>query len=159
MTSMLPGFAQQNLKFGHVNTEEIFMALPELQGIQTQIEEEYKKQESNLTLMQEELKGKQESYMATAKTMTAEERGNVEKELVEMNQRIQNFYTLAQQQLQAKEQELKAPLLLKVQNAIQEVGGEQGFIYIFEAASGLPVYHSDKSIDVGPMVKAKLGIN
>ncbi|MBN2165509.1 MAG: OmpH family outer membrane protein [Marinilabiliaceae bacterium] len=150
--------AQSTFKFGHINSEEIFTAMPELQEVKKVLDEEYGKHEGNLTTMQEELKKGQEAYIAEAKNMTPEQRATKEKELIEMNQRIQNFYQLAQQQLQEKEQELKAPLIQKLQNAIQQVGNENGFLYIFDSNSGLPVYHSEKSVDVAPLVKAKLGI-
>jgi outer membrane protein len=150
--------AQQGIKFGHINTEEVFMAMPELKQIQAQLEAEIKKQEDNLTIMNEDLKKKQEEYQSIASTLSETELSAKQTELMEMNQRLQNFYTLAQQMLQAKEQELKAPLLQKIQNAIEAVGNENGFLYIFEVGSGLPVYHSDKSVDVAPLVKAKLGI-
>lgn len=154
----IPVFAQQPLKFGHVNTEELFAALPELDNVEKLMEVEYKKQESQLTTLQEAMKAKQEEYMKLVKTMSAEERAQREDELTQMNQRVQNFYTLAQQLLQSKEQELKAPLLRKVETAIQEVGEENGFLYIFEVTSGVPVFRSAKSVDVNPLVKAKLGI-
>lgn len=151
--------AQTTFKFGHINTEEVFSAMPELAAVQEQLDSEYSKHEANLTTMQEELKKEQEEYINGAESMSEEEKSEKEKGLIEMNQRIQNFYQLAQQQLQAKEQELKAPILQKLENAIQEVGNENGFLYIFESNSGVPVYHSEKSIDVAPLVKAKLGIN
>ena len=93
-----------------------------------------------------------------AKDLAPEVRAEREAELQQFNQRIQNFYTLAQQQLQAKQQELQAPLVKKVEAAIIAVGEENGFMYIFEKDAGLAVYLSAKSIDATPMVKAKLGI-
>ena len=158
LTGFFPLLAQQGLKFGHIDTNEIFSALPELQEVQKQLDAEYEKHETSLTTMQEELKAKQQEYINAAKTLTPSERSAKEKELVEMNQRIQNFYSLAQQQIQAKELELKSPLIEKIQKAINEVGQEQGFIYIFDSTSGVPVYHSEKSVDIAPLVKAKLGI-
>ena len=158
IAGLIPLMAQQGLKFGHVDTDEIFSALPELQEVQKQLDAEYEKHETSLTTMQEELKAKQQDYMKVAKTLTPTERSAKEKELVDMNKRVQNYYTLAQQQLQAKEQELKAPLMEKVENAIKAVGEEQGFIYIFDSTSGVPVYHSEKSVDIAPLVKTKLGI-
>jgi outer membrane protein len=151
-------YAQQPMKFGNVNTQEILSSMPELKQVQTQLEEEYKQKENQLTTLQEDLKTKQEAYMQVAESMTPEARASKEQELQQMGQKVQNFYMLAQQQLKAKEQELKAPLIQKVQVAIQEVGDENGFLYIFEITSGMPVYHSDKTIDVTPMVKKKLGI-
>jgi outer membrane protein len=155
---LIPVMAQQGLKFGHVDTEEIFAALPEMTLVEKTMEEEYKKQENQLTALQEQLRLKQEDYLKVAKNLAPDVRAQREQELQDFNQRVQNFYTLAQQQLQAKQQELQAPLVRKVETAIQEVGDENGFIYIFEKDAGVAVYLSDKSIDVAPLVKAKLGI-
>jgi len=150
-------FAQQ-LKFGNVNTQEILMSMPELKEVQTKLESEFKQKENMLTTMQEDLKKQQDEYMKIAESMTPEARATKEQELQSMGQKVQNFYMLAQQQLQAKEQELKTPLLQKVKVAIQEVGDENGFIYIFEVTSGLTLFHSHETVDVTPLVKAKLGI-
>ncbi len=151
-------FAQQPIKFGNVNTQEILSAMPELKEVQTQLENEYKQKENQLTTLQEDLKSQQDAYMKVAETMTPEARASKEKELQDMGQKVQNFFMLAQQQLKAKEQELRMPLLQKVQAAIQEVGDENGFLYIFEVNSGVPLYHSAKTVDVTPLVKTKLGI-
>jgi outer membrane protein len=104
------------------------------------------------------LKNKQQAYQAEAQTLSAEERTAKETELMELNQKVQNYYMLSQQQIQAKQNELQAPIVQKLKAAIQEVGDEEGFLYIFEMTSRVPVFASDKSIDVGPLVKAKLGI-
>jgi outer membrane protein len=152
------GYGQQPMKFGHVNTQEIINSLPELNVIQTQIESEYKQKENQLTTMQEDLKNQQEAYMKVAQSMSSQARADKESELQAMGQKVQNYFMLAQQQLQAKEQELKMPLLQKVQTAIQEVGDENGFLYIFEVAGGMPIYRSEQSTDVTPLVKAKMGI-
>lgn len=155
---LTPVFGQQGLKFGHINSEEVFKVMPEVAAVEKQLDEEYKKQETQLTALQEQLKVKQDEYAKIASTLTQEQAQEKETELAEYNQRIQTFYKLAQQQLQAKQQELQTPLIKKIQTAIQEVGDENGFVYIFEEKAGLAVFHSAKSVDVAPLVKAKLGI-
>ena len=158
---LLTGFAataQQPMKFGHINTTEVLQAMPELKQIESQIESVYKEKENQLMVMQEDLKNKQTSYQQTAQTLSDSERMAKEQEIMELNQKVQNYYLLSQQQIQAKQQELQTPVVKKVQAAIQEVGDENGFLYIFELSSRVPVYNSAKSIDVAPLVKAKLGI-
>ncbi|MCU4177543.1 OmpH family outer membrane protein [Carboxylicivirga sp. N1Y90] len=149
---------QQPMKFGHINSTEILSVMPELKQVEATLEAEYKEKEGQLMVMQEELQAKQTEYQQTASAMTPQERAQKEQELGEMGQKVQNYYMLAQQQIQAKENELKAPIMQKLQAAIQEVGAEGGFLYIFELATRVPIYNSEKSIDVAPMVKAKLGI-
>ncbi|MFV0397737.1 MAG: OmpH family outer membrane protein, partial [Bacteroidales bacterium] len=56
-------------------------------------------------------------------------------------------------------QELQAPIAEKMRKAIQEVGEENGLIYIYDASNPAFLYISSKSIDVMSMVKKKLGIN
>jgi len=151
-------FAQQPMKFGHINSGEILQLMPELKQIETQMEAEYTEKEAQLTVMQEDLQGKQQAYQQTAQNLTAAERTAKEQEIMELNQKVQNYYMLSQQQMKAKQNELQAPIIQKLKAAIQEVGDEEGFLYIFELSSRVPVYNSEKSIDIAPMVKTKLGI-
>ncbi len=151
-------YGQQPMKFGHINTQEVLTSLPELKAIQTQMDTEYKQKEDQLATMQADMKTQQDEYVKVAETMAPAARAEKEKSLQEMGKKVQNYYMLAQQQLKAREQELKMPLIKRVQAAIQEVGDENGFLYIFETASNMPVYHSAQSIDVAPLVKTKLGI-
>ncbi|MBS2097140.1 OmpH family outer membrane protein [Carboxylicivirga linearis] len=150
--------AQQPMKFGHLNSNELMAAMPELQAMQTQMESEFKVKEDQLAVMQEELQGKQQEYQQNASALTPPERQQKEQELAEMSQKVQNYYMLAQQQMQAKQQEMTAPIVQKLKAAIEEVGDEEGFLYIFDLSSKVPVFNSEKSIDVTALVKAKLGI-
>ncbi|WP_289053650.1 OmpH family outer membrane protein [Carboxylicivirga marina] len=150
--------AQQPMKFGHINSTEILQAMPELKSVETQMEAEFNEKEAQFTTMQEDLQAKQQAYQQEAAGLSATDRAAREQELMEMNQKVQNYYMLSQQQIQAKQNELQAPIIQKLKAAIQEVGDEEGFLYIFEMTSRVPVFASDKSIDVAPLVKAKLGI-
>lgn len=151
-------FAQQPMKFGHINSAEVMAVMPELKLVETTLETEFKEKESQLAVMQEDLQRKQQEYQQTASALTPQERAAKEQEMAEMGQKVQNYYLLAQQQMKAKEQELKMPIIQKLKTAIQEVGDEGGFLYIFDLTSRVPVFNSEKSIDVAPLVKAKLGI-
>lgn len=151
-------WAQQPMKFGHINSAGILQAMPELKAIETQMETEFKEKEAQLTTMQEDLAAKQQAYQQEAPSMDAATRTAKEQEMMELNQKVQNYYVLSQQQMQAKQNELQAPVIAKLKSAIQEVGDEEGFLYIFEMSSRVPVFASDKSVDVAPLVKAKLGI-
>lgn len=73
-----------------------------------------------------------------------------------MYQRILTFRQTAMQDLQKKHQELITPITQKVLQAVQQVGANNGFIYIFEADGVLA--HGEQSVDVTPLVKKQLGI-
>ena len=148
-------FAQE-LKFGHVNIQKLVAELPEKVAADQKLQNEAQKLEQNLKVMNEELDAKYTDYMEKRDTFPELIRATKEKEIQEISQRLQNFQQLAQQNLQQQEQQLLQPIIEKVQKAIDEVGVENGFIYIFDVSSRVVVYHSDKSVDVETLVIAKL---
>ena len=146
----------QELKFGHVNVQELIMELPDKKDADTKLQAEAQILQDRLKVMSEEHEKKYRDYIAQRETMPELIRTTMEKEIQDIEQRLQNYQLMAQQTLQKKEQELYQPILEKVQRAIDAVGQEQGLIYIFDISSQVVLYHSEKSLDCGPIVKAKL---
>ena len=61
--------------------------------------------------------------------------------------------------MQNKQQEVLAPIQMKANEAVQKVGRNNGFIYIFDISTGtLPYFDETKSIDVADMLKKALNI-
>jgi outer membrane protein len=78
---------------------------------------------------------------------------------MDLNRRIQEFQTNAQQQLQDLQLQLFNPIYTKVDNIITEIGKENGFIYVFDISKGSLLYFdASRSTDIMPLAKAKLGI-
>jgi outer membrane protein len=52
------------------------------------------------------------------------------------------------------------PIIDKAKKAVEDVGKEKGLIYVFDVSGelGTILYHSNESVDVLPLAKAKLGI-
>jgi|SRR5690554_2943370 len=146
----------QELKFGHVNVQELIMELPDKKDADTKLQAEAQILQDRLKVMSEEHEKKYRDYIAQRETMPELIRTTMEKEIQDIEQRLQNYQLMAQQTLQKKEQELYQPILEKVQRAIDAVGQEQGLIYIFDISSQVVLYYSEKSLDCGPLVKAKL---
>lgn len=146
----------QELKFGHVNVQELIMELPDKKDADTKLQAEAQILQDRLKVMSEEHEKKYRDYIAQRETMPELIRTTMEKEIQDIEQRLQNYQLMAQQTLQKKEQEIYQPILEKVQRAIDAVGQEQGLIYIFDISSQVVLYHSEKSLDCGPLVKAKL---
>jgi outer membrane protein len=108
--------------------------------------------------MREELQKLEDNYTRNLATLTAQQRQEKETEYTEMAEKVQNFYINAQQTLQQRQQELQMPVLEKLLKAVENVGEEEGFLYIFQINSEreLTLYRSSKSIDVTPLVKKKI---
>jgi outer membrane protein len=51
------------------------------------------------------------------------------------------------------------PIVEKAEKAVQTVGRENGYIYVFDVSKGSVIYvDTTKSTDITPLVKAKLGM-
>jgi len=152
--------AAQTFKFGHINSDELIQALPEFDSANVKLEKFRKDLINALELMQVELNNKSDAYSKESKNLTDIVKQTKEQELVDMNRRIQEFQTNAQQQLQEKQAELFQPIMAKVDKTIKDIGKENGFVYIFSIGQGssLLFFDETKSTNVMPLAKAKLNL-
>ena len=154
----LPMFAMAQDKLAHVNSQEVMMAMPELAEIHRTLDALQSEWESVLMSMQEELFSKFREFQERQATMPESIREVRQSELSELEQRIVTFRQQAGNDLQQKQQELVSPVIERVRRAIEQVGTENNFLYIFDLAVESVVFHSPTAIDATPLVKTKLGI-
>lgn len=152
------GNAQQKLKFGHLNSNDLLEAMPDKAAAQKTLQDFSKQLEDQLLAMQEELEKKYNDYLSKKDSMTDLIKKSKEEELMTLQQRIQTFQTNAQQELQKKEQELLKPIIDKAKKAIEDVCKENGYTYVFDTGTGALLYYPKDSDDILPLVKKKLGI-
>jgi outer membrane protein len=149
----------QSFKFGHVNSDELIQALPEFDSANVRLEKFRKELINYLELMSVELNNKNEAYNKDSKNLTDLVRKTKETELVDLQRKIQEFQTNAQQQMQDKQVEFFKPVYERVDKAVKDVGKENGFLYIFDIAKGALLYFDEtKSTNVMPLCRAKLGL-
>ena len=157
MVMMLAPMAAFAQKFGHVNTQEIMQAMPEVTKARTDIEALAKQYEADLKQMQDEIQKKAEAYEKEQATLPANIKQRRETELMEMQQKLQQSYQDNQQALAKEQQEKMQPIQTKIMDAIKAVGQAGGYVYIMEMGSQLYI-SSTLSTDVTKEVKAKLGL-
>jgi len=156
---MASAMQAQNMKFGHINSDELIRALPEFDTANANLEKFRKDLVNALELMSVELNNKSDAFNKESKNYTEIVRQTKEQELIDMNRRIQEFQANAQEQLQNKQVELFQPIYTKVDKAIKDVGKENGFLYVFDVAKGSLLYFDEtKSTNVLALAKTKLGI-
>jgi outer membrane protein len=149
----------QNMKFGHINSDELIRALPEFDTANANLEKFRQELVNALELMTVELNNKSDAFTKESKNLSELVRQNKEQELIDMNRRIQEFQANAQEQLQNKQIELFQPIYTKVDKAIKDVGKENGFLYVFDVAKGSLLYFDEtKSTNVLALAKSKLGL-
>ena len=146
----------QTLKFAHIDSQALISAMPETAAAQKTLEEQAKGLEDQLATMQKEFQTKLGEYTQSVESLTDLVRQAKEEDLQNLQQRIQSFNSTASQKLQQKQGELMEPIFDKANNTIEAVAKEQGVIYVFD--SNAVLYKSNASIDLLPLVKAKLGI-
>ncbi|MCF8373272.1 MAG: OmpH family outer membrane protein [Bacteroidales bacterium] len=151
-------FAQAKLKFGHIDSNELIASMPERDGAQKQLQAYANELEKQLTTMQQELESKYSTYLQQEGTLNDVVKEAKQTELQDLQARIQKFQQNAQEKYQKKEGELLQPIIDRANDAIQVVGKENAFTYIFDVGVGAVVYFSPDSEDILPLVKAKLGI-
>ena len=152
------GMAQSTPKFGYIDSNEILAIMPETDSLEREIKSYAAYLEEQLAQMASEFQTKATDYQNNLATMSDLIRQTKEKELNDLNGRIQAFQQSADQDLAAKQAELFNPLIERVKNAITEVARENNYTYIFDAGTGALVFYENGD-NVLPLVKAKLGIN
>jgi len=149
----------QNLKFGHINRNELIQAMPEFDSARVALEKLNTELQNAAELLQVELNNKYEVYLKDGKNMTDLVRQTKEQELQDYQRRLTEFQTNAQNQMQEKQVSLFTPVTDKADKAIKEVGKANGFIYVFDLSQPQIIYFDDtKSTDIMTLAKAKLGL-
>ena len=151
----------QEVKIAFVNTQEVFMAMPEVSDMEKKmadLQESYKKE---LAQMEEEYKKKYSDFIAQQDSLTENIKIRRMQEVQDMQQRMDNLVQVAQQdvakQQHAKQQQdLVKPIQEKIQTAIKAVGDEKGYTYILTPE--ILLYTGSAAVDATSFVKAKLGL-
>ena len=151
-------FGQANLKFGHIDSNELVAAMPEREKAKSDLQAYANQLEDQLSEMQKELETKYNAYLQQEGTLNDVVKETKQKDLQDLQSRIQEFQVNAQEMYKKKEADLLQPIYDRANDAIQQVGKENGFTYIFDVGVGAVVYFSPDSQDILPLVKAKLGI-
>ena len=132
------------------------MLMPELKDVQVRMDSLNKQYENMLMQMQEEYQKKLQDYQQKQNTLPDAMRQIQEEELYSMQQRLQTTYQAAQQDIEQKRGEYLKPVNERMAKAIQDVGAENKYTYIFDSAA--TVYIAPEADNVMPLVKTKLGI-
>lgn len=148
----------QNYKFAHVNTQELLQAMPQSDSARAKFQKEQRAIQQQLEEMQVELNRKYQNFQEKMDSMSNLVKKTKETELMDMQKRVQEFQQQAQQDLQRIEEELLQPIYDMMNKAIEKVGKEQGYTYVFDTSIGSVIYHSDQSEDIMPLVKKELGL-
>lgn len=150
-------FAQ---KYGHLNAGNLLEQMPDVAKADSEMET-YQKQ--MIAKGEEMAKAFQEKYAKLAQEIqqglhSPVQQQQLEAELQKEQQSIIAYEQEVRTKVAAKREELLAPILDKVNTAIQNVGKEQGYSMIFDSSIPNVLLFVEESDDVTAQVKAKLGL-
>ena len=144
-------FAQ---KLAYVDFNEIVMLMPEMDEARATLEENSKTNEEILMSMYEEYQTKMQQYEQKAATWTQSVREIKEKEILEIQSRLEQTQQSLQQELQ---QQLQAPIVEKATTVVNELAKALGVAAVFEKASFLYIDEA-QMVDLTPEARKALNI-
>jgi outer membrane protein len=150
--------AQSNLKFGHINLQELISVMPGRDSAEMKFNAFYQELIEQSEELEVEYNNKLQTFNQKQATFSDAIREMRQKELIDLERRIQEFQANAPKNIQTVQGQLMQPLIEKANETIKKVAKQQGFLYVFDVSSGGVVYFSEASVDVLPFVKKELGI-
>ncbi len=148
-------FAQQ--KFAHVNFNELVTLCPEADEARATVTASQQEAQETYQAMVDEFNTKYQQYQSKGATMSAAVRESKEKELTEIQARIQEFGQSVDMELQQQQQALMAPIYEKANKVVQDLAKQGGYVYVFDVSSLLYV-DDTQSTDLTPAARTALNI-
>ena len=147
----------QTTKVGHISTVEVITRMPEYDSAMKIMQDYGKELEDNIMAMQTEYQNKALEYQNNQSQWSDLIKQTKQRELQDMEVRLQEFAQQSQEDYTRKQQEVISPITDKVTKAIETVAQEGKFAYILDSSNGT-VFIGPDAIDVMPLVSAKLGL-
>lgn len=147
--------AQQ--KFGHVDSESLFYAMPEVKAIQTQLQAKSKEYENQLNILYTQYENIIKDIETNGPSYMQAVLEQKYKDAYALEERIMALEQKAQEDLVNLETKLLQPVEQKAYTAIQTVAKANGYDYVIDSSLGVFLVLPD-SDDLTNLVKSSLGI-
>lgn len=149
----------QTQKFGHISLQELINVMPERDSAIVKLEKYGNELQETLTAWQNEYQTKLNTYQQKSATWSAAILEAKQKELVDLQNRYEQYQQTANSDFQQQQQQLFAPVYQKANQVLAKIGKANGMVYIFDTTSGNISYIDPLlSTDVLPLAKAEMKI-
>ena len=135
------------IKLGHVFADRIFNELDEVRQVSIEMEKEQRKIEIEYQNLQFELDSLLRNYEQQKMLMSDDRRAKTEANIQTKGAELERYLqskTGPQGELIQIQERLMAPIYEKIEKAIDVVGKEEGYDYIFNGSTGLILYTIDQ---------------
>ena len=144
-------------KLGRVNFTELYQLAPEADAAREQTNAMQAEAEETFNTMVEEYNSKASQYQQKSSTWTAAIKEAKEKELMDIQNRVQQFQQSFTQELQQKQAELMNPIMEKAQKAVQDLAKAQGIVAVFDESTAL-YFDESAVVNLTPAARKSMGI-
>lgn len=144
-------------KFAYVDFNELIMLMPEMDSARATMEENQKTNEEILMAMYEEYQSKAQQYEQKQASWTPAIRDSKQKEIIDIETRLQQTQQSLQQEMQQLQNSLQAPIYEKAQKAVNDIAKAKGCAAVFEKGS-LLYLDPAQLVDLTPEARTALGI-
>lgn len=151
-------FAQKVYKFAHIESQVLIESMPERDSALAKLKAFEQEIMEQMDQLQVEVNRKYQDYLQKRETLTPALREAKEKEITDLQQRVQEHQMAAQRDFQDMQARLMKPIIDAAHAAIEKVGKEHGFLYVFDKSMGSLLYVSPDSTDILSLVQKEMGI-
>ncbi len=148
--------AQNSLKIGHVNVQELVQKHPKMDSIRAVVAQESEDMQEIYDEMIAEHENKLADFEEKSETWSGFVKESKQAELMALVEKIQNYNQSAQQQMQQRNMKLMQPIYNEINQAISNVAGYQKYTYILDVSTGSVAYISPESQDITVRVLEEL---
>ena len=150
------------VKIGYTNVDVVLGQLPETKTVEAELKTRKDQYDASYKQKVTDFQTKLQAYEKGAATMSDVIKADKEKELQSAQANIEEFQKSAQDDLQKKQNQLLAPILQKIQTAIDAVSKENAYTHVFNIDAGqgttpILLYATEES-NITNLVLKKLGV-
>lgn len=127
--------ATAQTKFAHVNFNELVQLMPETDSAMVQMDAANKEAQETYSSMVAEFQSKYDQFNQKQASWTPAVRDSKQRELAEIQNRIQEFEQAIQQDMSQLQNSLMAPIYQKAQEVVKTIAKEKGVIYVYDTTS------------------------
>ena len=148
--------ATAQTKFAHVNFNELVQLMPEADSAMVQLEAANKEAQDTYSSMVAEFQSKYDQFNEKQASWTPAVRESKQRELGEIQNRIQEFEQAIQQDMSQLQNTLMAPIYQKAQDVVRNLAKEKGVIYVYDTNSLLYI---DEAQSINLTAEARTALN
>ncbi|MFR9165980.1 MAG: OmpH family outer membrane protein [Dysgonomonas sp.] len=145
-----------NEKIAYINSVELLEVVPGKKEATKKIEDLNKKYKDELLVMQNDYNKKYSDFITYQSSMAEAIKLRRMQELTELEKNVNDFMKVAQTDIDTQEQQMIVPLRQKLQEVIEQVGRDYGFVCIYDRANPALVFITPMAFDANPLVKRRL---